>query len=73
MGRCEDTTGIVPLGRLVEQVMTAEPYRSSRRVFWVVDNGSSTRGEASVRNRAGRLDDISVPAAVLLSAIISGW
>ncbi len=48
-GRCEDTTGIVPFGRLVEQVMTTEPYASARRVFWVVDNGSSHRGQASVR------------------------
>ncbi len=26
--------------------MTAEPYRSARRVFWVLDNGSSHRGQA---------------------------
>ena len=25
-GRCEDTTGIAPFARLVEQVMTTEPY-----------------------------------------------
>lgn len=48
MGRCEDTTGIVPFGRLVDQVMTAEPYASAKRVFWVVDNGSSHRGQASI-------------------------
>jgi len=47
-GRCEPTTGIEPFGRLVEQVMTAEPYRSARRVFWVLDNGSSHRGKAAV-------------------------
>lgn len=47
-GRCEPATGIAPFGRLVEQVMTAEPYASARRVFWVVDNGSSHRGQASV-------------------------
>jgi hypothetical protein len=47
-GRCEPTTGIEPFGRLVEQVMSAEPYRSARRVFWVLDNGSSHRGQASV-------------------------
>ena len=29
--------------------MTTEPYRSARRVFWVLDNGSSHRGDASVR------------------------
>ena len=52
-GRCEDTTGIAPFGRLVEQVMTAEPYASAERVFWVVDNGSSHRGQASVQRLEG--------------------
>lgn len=47
-GRCEDTTGIVPFARLVEQVMTTEPYASADRVFWIADNGSSHRGAASV-------------------------
>jgi hypothetical protein len=48
-GRCEeDTTGIEPFDRLVEQVMTCQPYASARRVFWVVDNGSSHRGQASI-------------------------
>jgi hypothetical protein len=51
-GRLEPTTGIAPFGRLVEQVMRQEPYRSARRVFWVVDNGSSHRGMASVRRLA---------------------
>jgi DDE superfamily endonuclease len=49
MGRCEEKAGIEPFGRLVEQVMRREPYRSAERVFWVVDNGSSHRGEAAVR------------------------
>ena len=47
-GRCEPTTGIEPFGRLVEQVMGTEPYASARRVFWVVDNGSSHRGQRAV-------------------------
>jgi DDE superfamily endonuclease len=47
-GRCEPTTGIAPFGRLVEQVMTTEPYASARRVFWIVDNGSSHRGQRAV-------------------------
>ncbi len=47
-GRCEATTGIAPFARLVEQVMTAEPYASADRVFWIVDNGSSHRGAASI-------------------------
>ena len=44
----EPTTGIEPFARLVAQVMTSEPYASAERVFWVVDNGSSHRGQASV-------------------------
>ena len=47
-GRCEATTGIDPFDRLVEQVMTNEPYASARRVFWMVDNGSSHRGQPSI-------------------------
>jgi DDE superfamily endonuclease/Homeodomain-like domain len=47
-GRCEATTGIDPFNRLIDQVMTTEPYASARRVFWVVDNGSSHRGQASI-------------------------
>jgi len=46
-GRLEPTTGILPFGRLVDQVMGTEPYRSADRVFWVVDNGSSHRGQAA--------------------------
>jgi transposase len=47
-GRCEKTTGIAPFGRLVEQVMNMQPYASAQRVFWVVDNGSSHRGQTAV-------------------------
>jgi hypothetical protein len=52
-GRCEQATGIAPFGQLVEQVMTTEPYASATRVFWVVDNGSSHRGQASVERLEG--------------------
>jgi transposase len=53
-GRCEASTGIVPFMALVAQVMTQEPYASAKRVFWIVDNGSSHRGQASIErlNRA---------------------
>jgi DDE superfamily endonuclease len=51
-GRCEPTTGIAPFKRLVAQVMGSEPYASAKRAFWVVDNGSSHRGAASVRRLA---------------------
>ncbi len=47
-GLCERKTGIAPFGRLLRHVMTQEPYRSARRVFWTMDNGSSHRGQACV-------------------------
>jgi hypothetical protein len=34
--------------------MTVEPYASAKRVFWVVDNGSSHRGQASVDRLQGQ-------------------
>lgn len=43
-GRCETKTGIEPFDRLVEQVMAQSPYNQARRVFWILDNGSSHRG-----------------------------
>jgi hypothetical protein len=49
MGRCEAKTGITPFGRLVDQVMRVEPYRSADRVFWVVDNGTSHRGQRAIQ------------------------
>ena len=52
MGRVEPTTGIAPFTALVDQVMTTEPYASARRVFWVADNGSSHRGQASIDRMA---------------------
>ena len=48
-GRCEVTTGIEPFDRLVTQVMSHPPYCAARRVFWILDNGSSHRGQASVQ------------------------
>jgi hypothetical protein len=48
-GRCERKTGLRPFGRLVAQVMRQEPYRSAPRVFWIMDNGSSHRGQACIR------------------------
>ena len=53
MGRCEPTTGIEPFGRLVQQVMERPEYRTAPRVFWVVDNGSSHRGQAAVKRLLG--------------------
>jgi hypothetical protein len=62
-GRCEEKTGIEPFGRLVEQVMTTEPYTSAQRVFWIVDNGSSHAGKTSVGATPAATSTISSTAS----------
>ena len=47
IGHCAPSTGIAPFTALAAKVMTREPYASARRVFWIVDNGSSHRGRVS--------------------------
>ena len=56
--RCEPKGGIAPFDRLVAQVMTQEPYASARRVFWVVDNGSSHRGQRSIERLQNRYKNL---------------
>ena len=68
-GRCEPKTGIEPFGRLVEQVMTQEPYASARRVFWIVDNGSSHAGQASI----DRLEDAYENLRLIHLPIHASW
>jgi DDE superfamily endonuclease len=53
-GRSERKGGIAAFDRLVRQVMTKAPYATAPRVFWIVDNGSSHRGQASIRRLQGR-------------------
>lgn len=57
-GRTEPKGGIAAFDRLVWQVMTKEPYRSARRVFWIVDNGSDHRGNASIKRLQGRWPNV---------------
>jgi transposase len=68
-GRCADSTGIKPFMALVAQVMTTEPYVSAKRVFWVVDNGSSHRGQAAIDRLAQRF-----PNAVMVhTPVHASW
>ena len=61
-GTVAEKTGIVPFMELAERVMTLEPYASARRVYWVVDNGSSHRGQRSVeRMRPGPTQLVHLP------------
>ncbi len=49
--------------------MTQEPYASAKRVFWVVDNGSSHRGQRAVDRLAGRF-----PNAVMIhTPVHASW
>lgn len=59
-GRCEPTTGIRPFERLIAEVMEQEPYRSARRVFWIMDNGSSHRGLACIDRLSRQWPTITV-------------
>jgi hypothetical protein len=68
-GRCESSTGIAPFGRLVDEVMSEEPYASARRVFWVVDNGSSHRGPRT----EGRLRERWPSIRVVHTPIHASW
>ena len=47
-GRCEIKSGIAPVDRLIHEVMSQEPYKSARRVFWIMDNCSAHRGQRAV-------------------------
>jgi hypothetical protein len=47
-GRCEVKNGIAPVDRLVDEVMSQAPYKTARRVFWIVDNCSVHRGQKAV-------------------------
>lgn len=68
-GRCEPKTGIEPFGGLVEHVMHSEPYESARRVFWIVDNGSSHAGQPSIE----RLEDAWPNARLIHLPIHASW
>jgi len=64
LGRCERRTGIRPFGRLVSQIRNQEPYCDAKRLFMVVDNGSSHRGQRSIdrmRRRDKRIILVHTP------------
>ncbi len=67
--RVEQTTGITPFARLVDQVMTVEPYASARRVFWIVDNGSSHAGKTSI----ARMHDAHENAELIHLPVHASW
>jgi len=61
---CAPKGGMEPFDQLVEQVMSQQPYASAERVFWIVDNGSSHRGQRSIdrlQHRHGNLVLVHLP------------
>ena len=59
-GLCDHSGGIVPFDRLVDQVMSQNPYNQARRVFLIVDNGSAHRGLKSVERLQGRYPNLTL-------------
>jgi DDE superfamily endonuclease len=69
IGHCAPTTGIEPFTALVTKVMSSQPYASARRVFWIVDNGSSHRGWTA----AARLSEAFPNAAMIHTPVHPSW
>lgn len=59
-GRCESKTGIEAFDRLVADVMSQPPYAGAKRVFWIVDNGSAHRGQASINRLQAQWSNLVV-------------
>jgi len=69
IGQIAPKNGIEPFTKLVEQVMSTEPYASAKRVFWVVDNGSSHNGQASI----DRMHQTSPTATLVHLPVHASW
>jgi transposase len=69
IGHCAPSTGIAPFTALAAKVMTREPYASARRVFWIVDNGSSHRGWTA----AARLSEAFPNAVMIHTPVHASW
>ena len=53
-GHCEKRSGIAPTDRLIAEVMCRQPYKSAKRVFWIMDNCSAHRGQKAVERIRSR-------------------
>ncbi|GGV19504.1 hypothetical protein GCM10010275_71530 [Streptomyces litmocidini] len=67
--RTEPRTGIAPFMNLVAQVVSQEPYASAKRVFWIVGNGSSPRGQKA----ADRLTSAFPNAVMVHTPVHASW
>ena len=58
--RCAPKDGIEPFDAPVEQFMSQHPYSRAQRVFLVLDNGSSHRGQRSIDRLQGAWPNLIV-------------
>jgi len=68
-GRCQVKSGIAPVDRLVAEVMGQEPYKSARRVFWIMDNCSAHRGQKAAK----RLRETWPNAILIHTPVHASW
>ena len=48
-GHCASKTGIAPFNRLLTQIMSQAPYKDAKRVFLIIDNASTHRGQTCIQ------------------------
>jgi DDE superfamily endonuclease len=68
-GRCEKKSGIAPTDRLMAEVMSQEPYKSAKRVFWIMDNCSAHRGQKAAQRIQSRWSN----ALLIHTPIHASW
>ena len=59
-GKVVKKISIVVFDALVAEVMSQEPYRSARRVFWIVDSGTIHRGQRAIDRLEGRFHNLTL-------------
>lgn len=59
-GNVVSKISIPAFDEVVSRVMSDEPYRSARRVFWVVDNGTIHRGQRAVDRLQAQHDNLTL-------------
>lgn len=59
-GNVVDRISIAAFDALVAQVMTQKPYRSAKRVFWIVDGGTIHRGQRAVDRLQARFPNLTL-------------
>jgi hypothetical protein len=68
-GRGEAKTGLASLSRVVAQVRQQAPYGYADRVLWMVENGSSHRGQSAIK----RLEAQYPNASMVHTPVHASW